>query len=1150
VLQVTRLKLSGFKSFVEPAEISIEPGLTGIVGPNGCGKSNLVEALRWVMGETSARTLRGGDMDDVIFAGSGGRPARSMAEVTVDLDTSRSGAPPAWAGLDLLQVSRRIERGRGSGYRINGREVRARDVQLLFADAATGARSAAMVTQGQVAALIAAKPLERRTILEEAAGITGLHGRRQEAEQRLKAAEDNLRRIEDVLATLAVQMQSLTKQSKQAARYRQIAEQIRMTETRVLALRWRQAEEAAAAAGARLAAAEDGIAAAGEVVAAAEQVRQHAAAAMPALHQATAEAEGTRHRLAAIAEGLAAEAARLEADLAACRQRLTETATDVARQEVRHRDAVAAVARLIDEREHLVAAAAGDDIRRQAAETELAASEARLAAAEEELTRLTDRVAAADAARAATTRRLEELRREAERLGGRLRAVLAEETQLAAAAGRQTEAEASLARVVAAEAALTAARAELAAAEAEAERATRQVAETGALDQAATADVAGLAAEVRALAELIEGDEPGASPLIDAFTIDAGLETALGAALVEDAFLPMAGDAPRDWRMIPRPEGEPPLPPGVLSLADFLTAPPALDRRLAQIGLVETRESGDALQPRLAPGQRLVSPEGDLWRWDGLTRPAGETSAAAVRLDQRQRLAAAREALARAEARARAAAGADHSARNRRGAAGEVVGRAREVARGCERALDAARRAAAQVRDDRARDEARGLALAASRAALETDLADVEARRRAAEAAAVADGDAGDEAARDACRATVAEYRRDSLDRRRDLDAVVAESAGRQRRLQALGNECAAWQSRRDEAWQAIQELAERRAAAESRCAELETRPVEFARRRETLAEEMKEAERRTGDAAARLADGERRLDRADADLRAAEAALAMAREERVRAEAAVEQAATGRAQLVRLIDERLGIAPDRLQQLASEADASAPDTAREERRLETLKRERDLIGPVNLRAEDERAELEAERSRLDGQRQDLLQAVAKLRQGLAELDREGRARLLAAFAEVDRHFRALFARLFGGGHAHLALSDADDPLATGLEVMASPPGKKLQTLSLLSGGEQALTALALRFAVFLTKRAPICVLDEVDAPLDDANVDRLCVLLDELARADTRFLVITHHRLTMARMHRLFGVTMAERGVSQLVSVEIHRPDALRSVG
>ncbi|MFO1128005.1 MAG: AAA family ATPase [Rhodospirillales bacterium] len=1150
MLQVARLKLSGFKSFVEPAEIVIEPGLTGIVGPNGCGKSNLVEALRWVMGESSARTLRGGDMDDVIFAGAGGRPARNIAEVTIDLDASQGGAPPTWAGLELLQISRRIDRGRGSAYRVNGREVRARDVQILFADAATGARSAAMVTQGQVSALIAAKPLERRMLLEEAAGISGLHARRQEAEQRLKAAEDNLLRAEDVLSTLAVQAQSLARQSKQAARYRQVSEQIRSTETRVLALRWQRAEDASARATARLAAADDAIAVAGRASAAADTARQEAAAALPPLRQAAADADAARHRLMAMAEGLAAEAARLEADRDACRQRLTETTADLARQEGRHRDAAAALDRLIDERERIAAAATGDDARRCRAEAELAESEARLAAAEDELARLTEQVATKQAARTSAARRLDELRRESERLAGRLRAVVAEAAPLLAAAGREAEAEAALDRVTPAETALAAARADLAAAEEDAARTARHAAETGTLDHAARAEAAGLTAEVRALAELVEGPDAGGRPLIDAFTVEAGLEAALAAALAEDAFLPMAGEAPRDWRTLPADDGCS-LPEPARPLAASLDGPSALGRRLAQVGLVADRESGEALHPHLAPGQRLVSRAGDLWRWDGLARPAGETSAAAVRLDQRQRLATARQEQQRAEARATAAAGAQRDARQRERAAVEAVGRARAAVREGERSLDAARRAAAQAQDTRTRNEARAQALAASRAALETDLAEAETRlRAAAEAAADAGTDGGEEAARDACRAAVAAYRRDILDRRRALDKVLGESGGRRRRLQAIGGECAAWETRREEAWQAIGELSQRRAAAESRSAELETRPAELARRRQTLAEEMAQAERRVSEGAARLADGERRLDHADGELRGREAALAKAREERVRAEAAVEQTAAERTSLIRLIEERLALAPERLATLASETDLGDIDIGREERRLDALKRERDMIGPVNLRAEDERTELEAERARLEGQRQDLLQAVAKLRHGVAELDREGRERLLAAFAQVDRQFRELFARLFGGGRAHLALTDEADPLATGLEVMASPPGKKLQSLSLLSGGEQALTAIALRFAVFLSKRAPICVLDEVDAPLDDANVDRLCSLLEDLARDRTRFLVITHHRLTMARMHRLYGVTMMERGVSQLVSVEIQRADAWRSAG
>ncbi len=274
--------------------------------------------------------------------------------------------------------------------------------------------------------------------------------------------------------------------------------------------------------------------------------------------------------------------------------------------------------------------------------------------------------------------------------------------------------------------------------------------------------------------------------------------------------------------------------------------------------------------------------------------------------------------------------------------------------------------------------------------------------------------------------------------------------------------------------------------------------------------------------------------------MRAAERALGEAREERVRAEAEQKQSESQATAIADSIAERLDVRPQSLPEIIGTLPTTSCDVAAEERRLERLRREREVMGPVNLRADTEEAQLRDQIEELRRQRADLLEAVAKLRRGVAELDREGRERLQAAFAEIDRHFQALFARLFGGGHAHLALTESADPLQAGLEVMASPPGKKLQLMSLLSGGEQTLTALALRFALFLGRPVPICVLDEVDAALDDANVDRFCALLGDLAVAGTRFLVITHHRLTMARMERLFGVTMAERGVSRLVSVDL----------
>src|SRR5437667_6868518 len=352
-MQVERLRLTGFKSFVEPTELAIEPGLTGIVGPNGCGKSNLVEALRWVMGEGSAKRLRGGEMDDVIFAGSASRPARNLAEVVLTLDNSARDAPFAFNESPTLEVARHISRGQGSSYVINGRDVRARDVQLLFADAATGPHSAALVSQGRVAALIAAKPADRRLLLDEAAGTTGLHARRHEAELRLQAAEANLARVDDVIATLAVQIETLRKQARQAQRYRRPGEQIRQLEARLLAVRWRVAATEADRVAADLCAAERAVAAGTETALAEQRLRGEAEAALPALRMAQAEAAAGLQRLSHAREGLEQELARIVAARGDAERRRDQLQADLGREGERLADADAALARLAEERQAL-----------------------------------------------------------------------------------------------------------------------------------------------------------------------------------------------------------------------------------------------------------------------------------------------------------------------------------------------------------------------------------------------------------------------------------------------------------------------------------------------------------------------------------------------------------------------------------------------------------------------------------------------------------------------------------------------------------------------------------------------------------------------------------------------------------------------------
>jgi chromosome segregation protein len=1150
-LQFTRLSLTGFKSFVDRTELAIEPGMTGIVGPNGCGKSNLVEALRWVMGENSAKRMRGGEMDDVIFGGTSTRPARNLAEVALLVDNAGQDIPlPFAAGADL-EIMRRIERGEGSDFRINGSQVRARDVQLLFADAATGAHSTALVSQGRIGAIINAKPVERRSLLEEAAGISGLHSRRHEAELRLRAAEANLERLDDVIVTLQAQFETLKKQARQAGRYRRLSEHIRRAEAILLHLRWRESTAAAEYAASRLRAAEREV---GELTAAAlaaERTRLAAVDALPGLRHEDAAAGAELQRLVLARDALDQEERRITEARGEAERRLHQLAQDRRREDELAADAAAALARLGEERGALAAAQEDEAATQQAAGERLREAVAAVAALEAEVARLTDQLATAEAHRASLARQQTEAEERQRRLGERLAETARQRAAVEAERPDPAMLEAAARELEAAEAAVERTRTA-------AEQAEQALTVSRAADNAARAPLqeaearrAKLRGEIQALQELLAAGPTGKSPpLLDSLKVAAGYEAALAAALGDDLAAPLDPAAPSHWRELPPYDSVAPLPAGTRSLAEHVTAPAALARRLAQVAVIADAGEAAALAPRLLPGQRLVSRDGALWRWDGFTVAAGAPTSAAQRLRQRNRLAEPagesgaaeqavselQQALDAAMAQSAAAAAAEAAARQAMREALGALGGARDKHNTLvQREAAVQSRLAALTESEERLAADRGEALAQSEAARSglAELADPTSSR--------------DTLARQ--RAALGERRTIQLTAQGEHDRLLREAAGRRQRLASLVLEERSWQNRVEGAARQIAALAERHAALIAEIERLARLPAEIATQRERLVETIATATDKrsvTGDALAR---GETALAEAEKTLKQAEAALGAAREERVRCEAAVEQAGQMRDELIRRITERLNCAPQAILETGGvAADDEMPPTGEAETRLERLVRERDGMGPVNLVAETEAAELEERIAGLNTERADLTAAIARLRQGISQLNQEGRERLLTAFSKVNEHFGQLFVTLFGGGRAHLALDEGEDPLAAGLEIMASPPGKKLQSLSLLSGGEQALTALALLFAVFLTNPAPICVLDEVDAPLDDANVDRFCKLVEEIAaNAQTRFLIITHHRVTMARMDRLFGVTMSERGVSQLVSVDLQAAERLR---
>jgi len=1142
-LNFTRLRLSGFKSFVEPTELFIEPGLTAVIGPNGCGKSNLFDAMRWVMGETRPSSVRGSEMDDVIFAGSAGRPARNVAEVTLFIDNSDHKMGGVYAESETIEVSRRIEREAGSVYRINGRDVRQRDVQIFFADASSGAGSTAFVRQGQIGLLISQKPLARRAILEEAAGIGGLHQRRHEAELRLRAAETNLSRLEDVIREIEGQLANLKRQARQASRYRNLSGHIRKAEALAHFLRWAQASARAAQAAEELAQAASVVAAATDEAAKASTLQSDAAAKLPPLRQDEAEKSAAHHRLVVAREQLEAEEARAREAAQRFRQLITQGEADIAREKELDKDAVAALGTLTGEREGLELASANAESDLAKAAEQSAASNAQLSEAEGLLEKLTSALSDWNANKASHTRSRDLAGGLAETSANQLADARMRLERAMESAHAAPDVAAADSRTEAARTALDSARGT--AAEARNRRRSAESAETVAREPLETAEreVHRLSAEVKALSELLHPEGEGLfPPLVDAVTVQSGYEAALAAALGDDMQAPLDETSPHHWRDLGGFETTHPLPQGSRPLSDFVRGPAALSRRLSMTGLVFP-DQGAALQKHLQPGQSLVTARGDLWRWDGYAASADAPSPAALRLAQRNRLTALEEETVQAKENRSVLFASWSDAKNGANAAREATRLAEDEERQAEQAL-----IAAQDESNRAARAAaeRASALASLEAEirrLEQSVEAAEDSRRASVAALeeLGDGVALTEQVADA-RTGAADARTASGEARATLEGLKREGESRRQRLAAIAEDAARWEARRNNAANQIAELSRRHEELAAELLAAERVPEEMADKRNALLSAIAEAETARLKASDARVEAETILAEADRAAKSADQALSAAREERARAQALSESAAARIEELRTRIRDELECGPEELSERAGIREGEElPPLEQAEKKVEKLKQEREQLGGVNLRAEEEANEQETRLATLVADRDDLVGAIERLRRGIQSLNREGRERLIESFEKVNRNFQELFTKLFEGGEAKLTFTESEDPLEAGLEIFARPPGKRLQSLALLSGGEQALTAMALIFAVFLVNPAPVCVLDEVDAPLDDANVERFCKMLTQMTEmSGTRFLVITHHALTMSRMDRLFGVTMAERGISQLVSVTL----------
>ena len=873
MIKFKKLKVKGFKSFVEPTEVIIEQGLTGIVGPNGCGKSNLVEAFRFVMGELSPKQMRGSELDDVIFNGTTGRPKWDIAEVTIYLDNSDRQAPSLFNQNDEIEVTRRIWRGEGSEYRVNGKEVRLKDVQLLFADASTGARSTSMVSQGRVGAIIAAKPEQRRSLLEEAAGITGLHSRRHEAELRLNATETNLERVKDLLKTQEEQLDVLKKQSKQAERYKNIQKDITKARAAVFYKKW--------------------------------------------------EVEKTK---------------------------LEEASIKIKNQNNLVSDQTQEVAKVNVEYEKVQESLPTMRLKESQIASELQKHTINLDNQEKEIDR-------ANSAVEETQIRIQQIKNDMDR-----------EQFLFDDANENME----------------------------------RVREEKSILEKQQGD---LFLDTNDQDTDSSSGQRNNNPIIDYLDFEDGYEKAVAAVFSDELIASINEEQASHWRVLTYDQNSV-FSDGIKKFSNLIKAPENLKKKLDFVGLIEDKSNILHLQENLQPGQILVSLEGEIWRWDGYVSKGKQNSSTKAVLEQLKN-----------------------------------------------------------------------------------------------------------------------------------------------RRLKQLSKEEKQWMDISSKAEQRIAELKERELKLDDDLEELRSMPNTISSEKTRLQTLISENKQEYDKIASELQQQEQAANEINKKLKLEEVKLNELREEKIRLEGTIETINETINQLSSQVKERIGIELNGLFDLAEiNPNKGLGEVDDLERRLERLIAEQERLGGVNLLAEQESQELEQKVSSIKKDQSDLLAAIAKLREAIDSLNTEGRQRLLAAYGVVNENFQKLFVQLFGGGKAYLKFTDETDPLQAGLEIYASPPGKKLQNLTLLSGGEQALTALSLLFAVFLSNPAPICVLDEVDAPLDDTNVDRFCSLVEEIAKtSSTKFLVITHHRMTMARVNRLFGVTMPEQGVSQLVSVDLEKAIEIR---
>ena len=1157
MVHFSKLKLYGFKSFVDKTELDIGPGLNGVVGPNGCGKSNLVEALRWVMGEKSAKNMRGGGMEDVIFAGTSKRPPRNMAQATIVIDNQDGNAPAPFNTASEIEISRHIEREKGSQYRVNGKAVRARDVNLLFADTMTGANSPALVSQGRITEIIVAKPQDRRRILEESAGISGLHSRRHEAELRLKAADQNLVRLNDAMNDIRSRLTSLKRQSRQAERYKELNNEIRKADMAIAWTQWRDVHQ-------KIRNERDVFAKENEIVQSTlqklkdlEALTAKSETTLPELRKKDMESRAVLQNLQIAMDRLDEDAKAKERELKTAKAQQTQLHQDLDFAKEKYNNALGIIENSNKQLNDLKQAQETLPARIESHEQIEISCKQSLDALSTQKTDLETQIAVAVEGYDALLKQGADLDQRIQTISFKIDSTQQSLNDLIADHAAVENEINAIGGIDSLDDQIDDLGRHQATLDERFEQQLNDASQAQSEHDESIQTFNVIDAEYNALNDLIArqgyaNNDDDIDLLLNHLNIQPGFEKAVSNALGH--WVTMAGtndSAHVYWQSVSCNIST---PDGYTALAEHLDAPKNLSTFFASIGVCETLPK---TLPQLAIGQTLVAKDGGLMRWDGLVvKPSAvneQTDSASLLFEQKNRLAelavlkttkekdieslkqsmsTADQALALTKDELASVSAKMSELENEHTNTRHTIDRLTDRITSLSHQTE-------QKKSDLKTLKAEHQDLLTMKTAIDNQLSNSNQsaiEQMKTELDNVRHAFAQKQSEMDTNKTHLIQLRYENDDIERQTKSLTALMETTQHDSNTYNTQIESIVGRLDTIDQEIQ------------LCEMTQNQDDVDSQRESILSNISNQQQAVDDITIALEKAESEYKSAQGQLRATESTAAAAREKRALAQANVANAEQDMTRIQAHIQDKFELSPQSLEeQTLSLFENGLPDNNDLHAQREDNLRRRDAIGPVNLRAAIESRETESQLAMMETEHNDLTKAIAQLRGGISKLNREARERLAIAFKRVDAHFQTLFNQLFTGGKAYLEMIESDDPLESGLEIYAQPPGKALQKLSLLSGGEQTLTATALIFAMFMTNPSPICVLDEIDAPLDDANVDRVCSLMEKIVQdTDTRFIVITHHRMTMARMDRLYGVTMSERGVSQLVSVDMAMQDEL----